>query len=173
VHIEKTCVAGVDAGAKIRVGLIRGAKANRVCLGERSIKRWAGGRAGENAYLEWFPALCAASAFAATARGMAFGEPAGVKPLNATVCPCFNWAAASSAVSLGNGKPIGSPLEMVLHRGSEVYFLPLHRGSAIRLMAKREHGTRRSCKHLRIAITTSPGQHRCDLQLRQPLSMHW
>ena len=47
------------------------------------------------------PAACSAVARSARAMGIALGEPAGVKPLKPTVCPCWIRAAASAAVRSG------------------------------------------------------------------------
>ena len=56
------------------------------------------------------PAWCSAMARSAIASGIAFGAPAGVKPLKPTVWPCSIRAAASAAVRTGKEAIIKSPL---------------------------------------------------------------
>ena len=51
-----------------------------------------------------WPASCAALARSAIASGIALGAPAGVNPLNPTVCPWSMREAASSGVRTGNGR---------------------------------------------------------------------
>ena len=107
VHVEEARLAGVDARAQSRVGLVRRAKADGVGLGQRAIERRAGGSAGEHADLEFASGLVLGDWRARRwPVGMAFGAPAGVKPLKPTVWPCSTSAAASSAESRGKEKII-------------------------------------------------------------------
>jgi hypothetical protein len=104
VHVEKLRVPGIDAFAQVGIRLVRRAKRDGVCPGKRAIEGFPVEAPVMTPTLNGFPAVCSSLARSAMANGTAFGDPAGVKPLKPIVSPSEIMAAASAAVSFGNGR---------------------------------------------------------------------
>ena len=89
MQVEEARLARIDAVAQIGVRLVRRSELDGLRFSERAIERRSGRGAGQDPNLELLPGIMAAVARAAIAIGIAFGAPAGVNPLNPTVCPCW------------------------------------------------------------------------------------